>query len=460
MFLSQCNLKHLDILTLHNSKFLDKADTQCQIYPEPNNNLSDLGFFMIHWYKFKNFYSFKDETKVDFTLKKNSSSSNLDAYIGDTRVSKVTAVMGANGSGKSNLLKPLSFLRWLTNSSFKEQDTDDILPFQGHATRVDEPTKLEIMFEIYYYEKKDFVKCNYVTEFKQEKIIHERLRMQFEDGWKLIFDRKISKDGKKYNVKSGTVDVAGNGEGVKDIFDKRELASVPFNASVISYFSRKRHWAAGVVAHELNEIYTNISSLGKNHFNYSKVLLATKFYHDNEVLFETAKTFMRKMDFGLDDIVLKKELIHLAESEKSSFKYIPYGIHSNDRETFEIPFYLESSGTQACYHFMADLISAFETGGIAVIDELDSDLHPLMVNEIIDMFSNEDINQKNAQLIFSCHSPEVLKTLKKHHVYLVEKNKGESYCWRLDEMVGLRSQDNLYNKYITGALGAVPDITL
>lgn len=415
---------------------------------------------MIHWYKFKNFYSFKDETKVDFTLKRNSSSSNLDALIGDTRVAKVTAVMGANGSGKSNLLKPLSFLKWFTNNSFKDQDSDDKMPFQSHAACEDEPTKIEIMFEISNYEEKDFVKCHYVTEFNKEKIIHERLKMEFENSWKLVFNRRLNKDGSKYNVKSGVVDKAGGGEGLEDIFDKKELANVPFNASVISYFTRKNHWATAVAANELREIYTNLSSIGKHHFNYSNVLLATSFYKDDDAMFETAKNFMKKMDFGLEDIVLKKELIHKSGSDKASVQYIPYGVHNSGSGVFEIPFYLESSGTQACYLFMADLISAFGTGGIAVIDELDSDLHPLMVNEIVDMFSNEDINKKNAQLIFSCHSPEVLKTLKKHHVYLVEKDEGESYCWRLDEMVGLRSQDNLYNKYITGALGAVPDISL
>ncbi|EPJ5578698.1 AAA family ATPase [Citrobacter farmeri] len=413
---------------------------------------------MIHWYKFKNFYSFKDETKVDFTLKKNSSRSSLDATIGTIEVSKVTAVMGANGSGKSNLLKPLAFLSWFTNRSFKDLDSNDVLPCQGHASSKNEPTKMEIMFDIYFYEKDDFCRCNYVTEFDHERIIHERLKMEFDDGWHLMFNRRLSKRTNKYIVKTGMIPDDTGTE--IEIFDEKELASVPFNASTISYFSRKDHWVAKRVAIEFDEIYTNLGSAGKQHFSYSKVLIKTKFYKDNNDLFELAKKFMRKMDFGLEDIILKEETFHNPDNEKPSLHYTPYGVHKNGNERFEIPFYLESSGTQACYNFIADLLCAFDTGGIAVIDELDSDLHPLMVNEIIDMFTNEYINPKNAQLIFSCHSPEVLKMLKKHHVYLVEKNDGESYCWRLDEMTGLRSQDNLYNKYITGALGAVPDISL
>ena len=63
-----------------------------------------------------------------------------------------------------------------------------------------------------------------------------------------------------------------------------------------------------------------------------------------------------------------------------------------------------------------------------------------------------------AQLIFTCHTPEVLNRLQKHQVYLCEKHDQCSTAWRLDEVVGLRADDNLYAKYMAGALGAVPDL--
>lgn len=414
---------------------------------------------MIHWYRFKNFYSFKNETKVNFMLKKNSSRSDLDAMIGSTGVSKVSAVMGANGSGKSNLLKPLAFIRWFTNNSFKELDSTDELPSQTHATNMSEPTEIEILFDIFFYEKDDFCKCLYTCKFDKDKVLHERLKIKLDDGWHTFFNRRLNRNKKSYIVSSFQIK-SDNADISSATYDCDELKNVPFNASAISYFSRKEHAISRLIADELREIYTNIGSAGKQHFSYSNVMRTTKFFKDNEDAFNIAKKFMKRMDFGLDDIILKEQTVHNPETEKTTSQFMPFGIHSNNGASYEIPFYLESSGTQACYHFISNLICAFKTGGIAVIDELDSDLHPLMVNEIIDMFSNKDINPKNAQLIFSCHSPEVLKILKKHNVYLVEKYDGESICWRLDEMTGLRSQDNLYNKYITGALGAVPDISL
>ena len=41
---------------------------------------------------------------------------------------------------------------------------------------------------------------------------------------------------------------------------------------------------------------------------------------------------------------------------------------------------------------------------------------------------------------------------------MVQKNNQESESWRLDEVTGLRADDNIYAKYMSGALDAVPNI--
>ena len=207
-------------------------------------------------------------------------------------------------------------------------------------------------------------------------------------------------------------------------------------------------------------IENNLNVFGKSSFNYRKVLTATNFYNEDPELFEKAKKYLTRMDFGLDDIVIRKEEIMDNKTGEAEEKFIPFGIHTHNGERFEMPFFMESTGTQACYYFAYKLISALHYGGVAVIDELDSDLHPYMIRELMDMFANEGVNKHGSQLIFSCHTAEVLKFLNKHNVYLVEKKDGVSDAWRLDDIHGLRSQDNLYSKYITGALGGVPDINI
>jgi hypothetical protein len=48
--------------------------------------------------------------------------------------------------------------------------------------------------------------------------------------------------------------------------------------------------------------------------------------------------------------------------------------------------------------------------------------------------------------------------LQKHQIYLCEKQQQISEAWRLDEVVGVRADDNLYAKYMAGAFGAVPEL--
>jgi predicted ATPase len=104
------------------------------------------------------------------------------------------------------------------------------------------------------------------------------------------------------------------------------------------------------------------------------------------------------------------------------------------------------------------ILPVLERGGVAIIDEIDNDLHPHLLPHLIDLFKFEHTNPHQAQLIFSCHTPEVLNILKKHQIYLVQKENQESEAWRLDEVVGVRADDNLYAKYMAGAFDAVPNV--
>jgi hypothetical protein len=105
------------------------------------------------------------------------------------------------------------------------------------------------------------------------------------------------------------------------------------------------------------------------------------------------------------------------------------------------------------------LLPAIEQGGLAVIDELEIDLHPHAVPQIIELFANLATNPKNSQLLFTSHSLEVLNHLEKEQIVLVEKKQEcKSELYRLDDLKGVRRDDNIYAKYMAGAYGAVPNL--
>jgi hypothetical protein len=69
------------------------------------------------------------------------------------------------------------------------------------------------------------------------------------------------------------------------------------------------------------------------------------------------------------------------------------------------------------------------------------------------------MNPHNAQLLFTCHSPEILNLIDKSQVFLLQKDElCESTAYRLDSVEGIRHDDNFYAKYMAGRYGAVPDI--
>lgn len=140
--------------------------------------------------------------------------------------------------------------------------------------------------------------------------------------------------------------------------------------------------------------------------------------------------------------------------------FFPYGQHTVAGKPYPLPMFLESSGTQRLFILLRWLLPVLSSGSTAIMDEFECDLHPHMIVPILDLFKNPETNPNNAQLFFSCHNIDVLNQLDKTQVVLVEKDGStcESKVWRLDEMKGVRRDDNLYAKYMAGAYGAVPNI--
>jgi predicted ATPase len=96
-------------------------------------------------------------------------------------------------------------------------------------------------------------------------------------------------------------------------------------------------------------------------------------------------------------------------------------------------------------------------GGIAVIDEMESDMHPHLIPTLLDLFSDPELNPKKAQLLFTCHHVEILNRLAKEQIALVEKDDNcVSHVKRLSEVAGVRREENFFSRYNAGYYGAIP----
>jgi predicted ATPase len=105
------------------------------------------------------------------------------------------------------------------------------------------------------------------------------------------------------------------------------------------------------------------------------------------------------------------------------------------------------------------LNQALETGGVAVVDELDLAIHPLVLPEMLRWFHDRDRNPHDAQLWMTCNNASLLEDLVKEEILFCEKDDhGRTTIYSLRDVQAVRRSDNYYRKYLGGVYGAVPHL--
>lgn len=404
---------------------------------------------MLRYYKFKNFQSFADETVISLLIGKGASQRGWEALgMEGDRISTATAIFGANASGKTAALKPLAFLNWFISASFaygKEQP----IPLAPHAMHEAEPTELEAEVEDgsgnlwrYYVE---LTRGRVLKEelYKKPAVEVDASGTRSSTRYSYVFKRYWDDLRKTYDVKQ-------KGFGL----DAKQAVLVRENASLISTAAQ-----FGVpLAKQLSTVHftTNVTSIGRAALWMFVGDEAATFYKENEGIRLAAVDFMKKFDMGLSDFVVSEHWTLGADGKRET-QYRMKGMHlTNDGNEFSLPIEQESSGTRSTISLLAELLPILNDGGLAVIDEIENDLHPDLIYPILKLFENEESNPKKAQLIFTSHATKVMEFLGKPNLYFVEKKDCASEVYRADDIVGLRSDDNIRAKYEAGALGAVP----
>jgi len=391
---------------------------------------------VLHSYAFSNFQSFRERIEVDLTISRKVAMTEWmsDVPTGE-RVSKLMTVIGPNGSGKTALLKPMAFISWFITNSFQSLH-DAGIPIAPHAANANEPSELECTVDF------DGKLWRYVLRCTPERVLHEAL-YQKRERFGYVFIRDWDAETKTYVVKQQDFGLA-----------PQEARKVRPNVSLIA-------WAAqfGVpLAMRMTAPYvnTNVNLLGRMPIGSQDVQVAAQHFSVHAVQRERMEYLLSAWDLGLSGVELQEFVVNNPQ-EPSQTVWVPFGKHKNRNTEFKLPFALESSGTQGAFVLLSQLLQTLEIGGLAVIDEFENDLHPHMLEPILDLFANPSTNPYNAQLLFTCHAIEVLNLVHKSQVILVQKNEDcESTASRMDAVEGIRNDDNFYAKYMAGAYGAVP----
>ena len=395
---------------------------------------------MIHSIKVKNFYSIDSEQTVSFVAGKKTVMNNSYTKSAGEQVSKVNLFIGSNGSGKTNILKALSFVGWLLSSSFAHPVSSE-LPFKPFFDSK-ESSSIEVVFE-----NKDKI-FTYYVEFNRLQILEEKLLVN-----QIIETRRTDKLllSRKYELESDSYRFEGDPLAVK-LFSNSIVFLERKNSSVVAIGAQFTYDFALEVSKYWANINTNVYERGyggDNNFSLVRNLLEFQINPESQ---KKVEKVLRKFDLGFDSLSFIAE----TQGSNTSIRDVKE-VHIFDGIKCENDISYASQGTKRLISIIQFILLAIERKCPVILDEIEAFLHPDILREIIDLFIDPDVK---AQIIFTSHSHIIMNKLDKNQIYLTEKNAktGSTEVYNLASINGVRSDDNYYNKYIAGAYGAIPRI--
>ena len=400
---------------------------------------------MIYRVEIENFYSIRDRQILDLRVPANAPQDSdrlASCWRGSAeRAPKVVAVFGANGSGKSTLLRALSFAAWFVPSSFG-LPPDRRLPYEpfNDQASFNKATRLRLWLSgpenLGSTEGDVSAECSYCYELAicngdKPNVLGEgvffwpnatgrktRLFQRFDDG--------SVKASKRFGLAGYALDKV-----------------LRPNASVISTLAQLNHPVAGAIAAWVAGARSNIL-IQKVEFEDEDVLRG---YIDDPEMVRRFNREIGRIDVGVRAL----EVNHGREGPEVRF-------HHEDLAV-PMPHFYESHGTRQFLKLFPLIAHSLATGAVAIIDELDAAIHSMILPEIIGWFHDPARNPLNAQLWMTCHNVSLLEDLSKDEIVFCEKDRrGKTEIFGLNDVKGVRRDDNYYRKYLGGVFGAVPRI--
>ena len=413
---------------------------------------------MLLQFYFSNYRSFEGEGILDMRA---SGSNELSSHIRNTlneKVLPVTAIYGANASGKSSVFEAFQFmvLCVLESLSFSDDNKKNPYKLKVDSFKFSESREKPSEFEINYIDKKGKKELYYNYGFKIDNsgILEEYLASNTKTGVKrnedytYIFKRERNQ---KLYLDSSIEKFRENLE----ISLKEKTLLVSLGAKLnIDEFIRVRTWFINTeVINFSNSLY---GALLEN-------ILPNNIIESEEVR-KNLISFINSFDDSIIDIEVEK-ISAIDENDKDNYRV--FTIHKSDKgtSTARISMNEESSGTKKMFSLYQTLLDVLEKGGVFFADELDIKLHPLLMRNILLTFTDKEKNSNNAQLIFTTHNTIYMDMdlLRRDEIWFVEKDNGVSNLYSLDDITNekgekVRKDSNYEKHYLLGNYGAIPNL--
>jgi len=432
---------------------------------------------MLIRFNVSNFLSFRDETEFNMLTGSFRNHEHHIYHAGKVNVLKGAAIYGANGAGKSNLIKAIHLLQ----KSVVQGSIPRLLnekKFKLDKRYQDEPTSMEIEFSV------DNTIYSYGMSFNNNIILEEWL---YESGIniddKLIFERTT--DGSNTSIKvankyqktqKGKVLI----EVLSDLLGPNELLISKAKSLNVEEIFEAKDW----IEYSLLILYPDSK--------YSGLILnlsgSKEFRQFTNELLQTFDTGVNALNiqqvdfdkyFGDDDDDLKKEILEdlnedggIVFTDKSGGIYISMkngkivvekviSVHK-DSDNRDINFELEeeSDGTLRLLDFIPAFANILQSKSTLIIDEIDQSLHPSLLNSLVTKIMGDKTSK--GQFIFTTHESNLLdlKIFRQDEIWFAEKDKksGSTQLYPLSDFKP-RNDLDIRKGYLNGRFGAIPFLT-
>lgn len=400
----------------------------------------------------------------------------------DFNVLKIGSIYGANGAGKSNLIKSLElFQKLVVQETIPFRLKDSKFKFNNSEDSKDQIFAIEFIQEklAFYYgiilnENNIMTEELYLSGMgkKDDELIYER-KTDVKGNTNIIFHEEFENDEKSQVLKTVLLEefVKSNEPILKFLSnrDNRFLKKVKIaykwfedTLQIITPDSRPR-----ALAHKID--------IDKEFKNYAKDLMCSFNIGITELISEKKdikEFFGEDNEKELDNLIKdvedssKKmiglrsnkgdELIIVKEDGKIWVKTLKVGHIGKRDKSVLFGMDEESDGTIRLLDFVPAFKSVISNEKVFVIDEIERSIHPLLIKELVQKFSL-DPNSKG-QLIFSTHESNLLdqEIFRQDEIWFAEKNKnGSTDLYSLNDFKEHKTID-IQRGYLNGRYGSIP----
>lgn len=318
-----------------------------------------------------------------------------------------TIIVGTNGAGKSNLFLSIYYLQELIKKAKHK-----VLPYFPHKLSENKAsTAINIQFIT------GGVRYAYGISLLSDRIEEEYLIQLKDDEYTIIFERD---------------------ETHLQVLEEKELRAV-----------EPTHLALPILRNEFN--------LEEVHLAYDflinkLVVITTEKQNDYQLFNEACSLFRKETNQSIVSTLIKRIDIGINDFYIDGDNIIVHYEH------MDINLLEESTGTKKLFMLLTLISDSVNDGKVVLFDELEKNLHVMLVKTIVFMFNSKHINKERAQLIFSTHNTSMLNLhlFRRDQVWLMEKNlqKLNTELYSLYSIMDVLEDENIEHGYITGKYGA------